>query len=156
MCISVCVCVCVPWYLSTFAPKPPSATQHLFIFRFKQLQKAVSGDKELLSALMPGISPLFPLAHFAGFHLPSCSSGIQSKISAGSGARLSFSLAGLWKCQQRNHVKLTSSRSLHQLMYELEEWKSESLLVMVLLTWINQPCDSVPVLLMLNLAQSCP
>lgn len=71
-----------------------------------------------------------PLAHFAGIHLPSCSSGIQSKISAGSGAKLSFSLAGLWKCQQRNHVNLTSSKSLHKLMYELEEWKFELLLMM--------------------------
>lgn len=93
--------------------KPPSATEHLFIFRFKQQQRAASWDKELPSAPMPGISSS-PLAHFTGIHLPSCSAGIQSKISAQSLARISFSLAGLWKFQQRKHVNITSSKTPHK------------------------------------------
>lgn len=111
---------------------PPGASQHLLIYRFKQQQRAVSGDKELFSAPMPGISSLFPSGKLAGVHLPSCSSGIQSKISAGSCARLSFSLAGLLDVPaKKNRVNLADSKSLHKLMYELEEWKNELWLMMI-------------------------
>ena len=58
-CARMCICVRVPT-VSTFAPELPGATEHLFIFRFKQPQKAVNGDKELLSASMPGISSRSP------------------------------------------------------------------------------------------------
>lgn len=78
-----------------------------------------------------------PLAHFAGIHLPSCFSGTQSKICAGSPARLSFSLAGLWKCQQRNCVNLTSSKCPHKLMYELEEWKNKLPPMVNIMRWAN-------------------
>lgn len=130
----------------------PSATEHLFIFRFKQQQRAASWDKELPSAPMPGISSS-PLAHFTGIHLPSCSAGIQSKISAQSLARISFSLAGLWKFQQRKHVNITSSKTPHK--WELEEWKSELLLMMTMLTWVNLFFWSVPAHLTVNAAQPC-
>lgn len=65
LCMHRCVCacalvrMCVPWYLPRFVPKPPIVTRHLFIFRFKQQQRAVSEDKEPLSAPLPGISSLY-------------------------------------------------------------------------------------------------
>lgn len=135
VCMHSCQSMCVPWYLPRFAPKPPCATQHLFIFRFKQKPRAQSGNKVVLSATMPGISSFSPpLALFTGFRLPSCSSGSRSKISAGSGARLHFSLTGLWWCQQRNRVNLTSSESRNKLMYKLQERRVGWLLMMNILT----------------------
>lgn len=70
-----------------------------------------------------------PLAHFPGIPASFYRAPLAfSKISAGIRARLSFSLGGFGKCQQRNHVNPTSSKSLYKLMHELEEWKSDLLL----------------------------
>lgn len=121
-----CVWVSVPWYLPTFDPKAPGATQHLFVFRFKQQQKALSGKRVIFQLLCQLYLLSSPLAHFPGIPPSFYRAPLAfSKISAGIRARLSFSLGGFGKCQQRNHVNPTSSKSLYKLMHELEEWKSD-------------------------------
>lgn len=136
--VSVRVWVSVPWYLTTFALKAACASQHLFIFRFKQHHGAVNGDSVAFSSSARCISSLSPIWQ----HLPVSSShhasfGIPSKIFAGSCAKLSFSLGSLWRCKQRSRVHLTSSKSPNKLMYELGEWKRELLPMMILMTWTN-------------------
>lgn len=58
-CACMCVWVSVPWYLPTFAPKPCGA-----IFRFKQQQRAVSGDRVVFSSHARYIFSL-PLWHIS-------------------------------------------------------------------------------------------
>lgn len=136
--VSARVWVRVPWYLPTFALKAACACQHLFISRFKQHHRAVNGDRVAFSSCARCISSLSPIwqnssassSHHVSF-------GIPSKISAGSCAKLSFSLGSLWKCKQRSCVNPTGSKSPNKLMYELGEWKRELLPMMILMAWTN-------------------
>lgn len=75
-----------------------------------------------------------PLWHTASTS-PSCSSGIHSKYFCRKWRQAQLLIGRPFgSASKENHVNLTRSKSLHQLMYELEEPKNELLLVKVFLT----------------------
>ena len=63
-------------------------------------------------------SPLAHLQASTSHHVPLAFKArfLQEAVPGSASHWLAF-----WTCQQRNHVNLTDSKSLHKLMYELEE-----------------------------------